>query len=333
MTFETLLEFFPASLRKLILADDISDIMVNEDGLVFVDRGGLEEVAHVPESLVMAIQNVARRLGTDLDPKNPFLDTRLPDGSRVAALIANGALTLTIRKFNRWYSLEELIEQGSLPAQVCWELVTALRGSNDGEKANVLIAGGIGCGKSTLAKALIDKLPADERLIVIEKPRELALSHRNTVRWEASDGVRDNTVAGGWREAPRTIAQYVVHALRNAPTRIIIGEVREPLAAYELLQALNTGHAGSIATIHANSAEDALLRLSDLALASHSNLSQEFVEKRVLRSIHYVVHMIRQGKVRMVSEVVRVDGKGTKTRIYQLEPSRTAENGFPVCPN
>ena len=115
----------------------------------------------------------------------------------------------------------------------------------------------------------------------------------------------DNTVAGGWREAPRTVAQLLVHSLRHRPSRIIIGEVREPLAAYELLQALNTGHAGSIATIHADSAEDALNRLTDLALASHSNLSHEFVEKRVLRSIDYVVHMSRQAGGRKVSEVCR----------------------------
>ena len=314
MDFSTLLEFFPASLRGLILATDVSDIMINEDGHIFVDQNGqLQEVTRIKESLIMAIQNVARRLGSDVDAKNPMLDTRLPDGSRVAALYAKGAMTVTIRKFNRWYSTEELIESGCLPELVCGELVAGLLGG-----ANVLVSGGTSAGKSTLAKALIDKLPADERLIVIEKPRELAISHRNAVRWEASDGVPDITVAGGWREAPKTVAQLLVHALRHRPSRIIIGEVREPLAAYELLQALNTGHAGSIATIHADSAEDAIHRLTDLALASHSNLSHEFVEKRVLRSIDYIVHMVRQGGCRMVSEVLRVRGKCEISRLYSL---------------
>jgi pilus assembly protein CpaF len=319
MDFGTLLEFFPASLRDLILATDISDIMINEDGHIFVDRNGqLQEAIRINESLIMAIQNVARRLGSDIDAKNPMLDTRLPDGSRVAALYANGAMTVTIRKFNRWYSTEELIEFGCLPDLVCQELVAGLLGGDHREKANVLVSGGTSAGKSTLAKALIDKLPDEERLIVIEKPRELAISHRNAVRWEASDGVPDHTVAGGWREAPKTVAQLLIHALRHRPSRIIIGEVREPQAAYELLQALNTGHAGSIATIHADSAEDALHRLTDLALASHSNLSHEFVEKRVLRSIDYIVHMARQAGGRKVSEVLRVSGKGEMTRIYPL---------------
>jgi pilus assembly protein CpaF len=320
MDFSTLLEFFPAPLRNLILASDISDIMINEDGQIFVDRNShLQGVVRIQESLVMAIQNVARRLGSDIDAKNPMLDTRLPDGSRVAALYANGGMTVTIRKFNCWYSTEELIQCKCLPDLVSRELVAGLLGGDDSEKANVLVSGGTSAGKSTLAKALIDKLPADERLIVIEKPRELAISHRNAVRWEASDGVPDHTVAGGWREAPRTVAQLLVHALRHRPSRIIIGEVREPLAAYELLQALNTGHAGSIATIHADSAEDAIHRLTDLALASHSNLSHEFVEKRVLRSIDYIVHMVRGRNGRRVSEVLKVSGKREITRIYPLD--------------
>jgi pilus assembly protein CpaF len=337
MDFSTLLEFFPASLRELILADDISDVMVNEDGLVFIDRGGyLQEVTRIKESLVMAIQNVARRLGADIDAKNPFLDTRLPDGSRVAAVYSNGAMTVTIRKFNRWYSTEELMEQGCLPETVCRELVWGLLGAGGSEKANVLVSGGTGAGKSTLAKALIDCLPADERLIVIEKPRELAISHRNAVRWEASDGIPDNSIAGGWREAPKSVAQFLVHALRNRPSRIIIGEVREPLAAYELLQALNTGHAGSIATIHADSAEDALMRLTDLALAAHSNLSHEFVEKRVLRSIDYIVHMVRHGGARKVSEVLKVSSKREITRLYpqeQFSPTFENQKELSLCPN
>ena len=217
MNESTLLQFFPAPLRNLILADDISDLMVNEDGLVFVDRNGhLQEAMRIKESLVMAIQNVARLGGSDIDAKHPILDTRLPDGSRVAAMYANGGMTVTIRKFNRWYSTEQLIEAGCLPDSVCTELVAGLLGWDRKEKANVLVSGGTSAGKSTLAKALIDRLPADERLIVIDKPRELAISHRNAVRWEASDGVPDNSLSGGWREAPKTVAQLLVHASASA---------------------------------------------------------------------------------------------------------------------
>jgi pilus assembly protein CpaF len=196
-----------------------------------------------------------------------------------------------------------------LPGAVCRELVAGLSGRDRKEKANVLVSGGTGAGKSTLAKALIDELPATERLIVIESPQELAISQKNAVRWQASPGV-----TGG--AAGKTVAELVVAALRHRPDRIIIGEVREPKAAYELLQALNTGHGGSIATIHADSALDAIERLTDLALASHSNLSHEFVERRVLRSIDYVVQIERQPGGRKVTELIRMCDGGKIHRLY-----------------
>jgi pilus assembly protein CpaF len=326
MDYATLLQFFPVEIRDLIVATDISDVMLNDaDGVVkvFVDRGGdlefCDGVTMDPEGLVMAIQNVARLLGSDIDGSRPFLDTRLPDGSRVAALYQHGAMTVTIRKFNRWYSTDELIEMGCLPASVCRELVNGLLGVGRKQKANALVSGGPGAGKSTLTKALIDKLPMDERIIFIERPREIACSHMHAVRWEASEGVPDVTSSTGWQEAPRTVAQLLVHALRNRANRIIIGEVREPLEAYELLQALNTGHPGSIATIHADSAADALYRLTDLALAAHSNLAHEFVEKRVRRSIDYVVHIERRAEGRRVAELLQVGDDGQTHRLYPKE--------------
>ena len=313
MDYSTLLQFFPPALRALILADDISDVMINADGKVFVERAGQLEYAEgatiEAAHLVIAVQNVARLLGADIDDQHPILDTRLPDGSRVAAFYANGAMTVTIRKFNHWYSTTQLIEAGCWPAFVCSELVSGLLGRDRREKANVLVSGGTGAGKSTLAKALIDELPLEERLIVIEKPQEMKLRHPNAERWEARDGV-----PGG--AAAVSVAQLLAHALRNRPDRIIIGEVREPLAAYELLQALNTGHSGSIATIHADSAEDALYRLTDLALASHSNLTHQFVEKRVRRAVDYVVHIARQPGRRQVMEVLAVTDEGESHRIY-----------------
>ena len=120
---------------------------------------------------------------------------------------------------------------------------------------------------------------------MIEKPRELAISQANAVRWEARDGTPGRPA--------RTVAQLLVAALRHRPDRIVIGEVREAESAYELLQAMNTGHSGTLSTIHADSAQDALHRLSELALAAHSNLSAEFVRAQVARTIHYVVHIER----------------------------------------
>ena len=160
MDFSTLLEFFPAALRDLILAIDISDIMINEDGHVFVDRNGrLQEAIRIQGSLVMAIQNVARRLGSDIDPKNPMLDTRLPDGSRVSALYANGAMTVTIRKFNRWYSTEELIESGCLPDLVCRELVTGSAWRSSRREGKCFSLGGHQCRQIDAREGLDRQAP------------------------------------------------------------------------------------------------------------------------------------------------------------------------------
>ena len=260
----------------------------------------------------MAIQNVARLLRADIDDTQPILDSRLPDGSRVAAIYANGAMNVTIRKFNRWFSTDDLDRSGCFPNSISSVVVNGLLGKDQKEKANVLISGGTGSGKTTLAKALIDRMPMTDRLIVIERPKELSIQHPAALHLEAVEGVPGSV-------APRTVAQLLVASLRHRPDRIIIGEVREPLAAYELLQALNTGHSGSISTIHADSASDALIRLTDLALASHSNLTQEFVSKRVLACINFVVHIARQATGRKVIEVIQIVDKQESKPIYSLE--------------
>ncbi|MBV9082693.1 MAG: CpaF family protein [Acidobacteriaceae bacterium] len=300
MELETLLKFFPHGLRELIVAGDISDVMVNPDGGVYVDRGGrLSRVLQTqidPKDLLMPVQNIAREIGRDLSEREPVLDGRLPDGSRVAAVLLAGELSLTIRKFNRWYTAAELIESGTLADSVSEILATAVR-----QSMNILISGGTGSGKSTLAKALLDEAPVTDRIIVIEKPRELAVSQSNALRWEARDATSNRSAV--------TVAQLLVAALRHRPDRIVIGEVREPESAYELLQAMNTGHSGTLSTVHADSAQDALHRLGDLALAAHSNLSAEFVGAQVARTIHYVVHIRREA-----------DGRRRVTECGQVKP-------------
>jgi pilus assembly protein CpaF len=319
MDYQTLLQFFPERLQELILDQTISDVLINEDGKIFIDRCGMLERIHDAhigsEHLIMAIQNVARLLGKDIDIEKPILEGRLPDGSRVGAVYSNGRMTVAIRKFVRWFTTDELIAGGSLTSAVSSSVIKALVGRG-GRPANVLISGGTGSGKTTVAKAFLDHVPDSERMIVIENPQELALTQSDAVRWEP--------VEAGVGRGEMSIASLLAAALRQRPDRIVIGEVREPATAYELLQALNTGHSGTLSTIHANSATEALRRLSDLALASSSNLTQRFVQQQVARSIDCVVHISRVQGRRHVTQCGFIDDpeKMTLRMIYDVEPQR-----------
>ena len=192
MSYHLILPFFPEELRELLLDPSISDLMINGTTGVFADRDGV--VQRIPltspytnERLQAAIERVARILGQDLTTQNPILNTRLPDGSRVAVVGAPSSIngpTLTIRKFNRWYTSDELIASGSLPEQVRDTVIGFIN-----EKKNGIISGGTGSGKTTLMKALLDHIPQNERLVVIEQPAELKVSHPNAVRWEAVDEI------------------------------------------------------------------------------------------------------------------------------------------------
>lgn len=314
MDLETILAFFqPAALRDVILSDQYSDVMINADRTVFVDCGGrLQRVSGLEAGdLMVAIQTIARLIGKDINRDRPHLDARLPDGSRLAAVLGqDGSLDITIRKFNRWYTTDELITAGSLPEFVRDILVSGVCGRN-GDAANIIFSGGTSSGKSTQTNALIDHIPSSRRLIVIEKPRELKLAnHPHAVRWEAEEAVPGTPQV-------RSVAQYLMSALRQRPDHIVIGEIREPEAAYEALQAMNTGHSGTISTVHADSAQDALYRLRDLALAARSNLGQTFVTEQVWRTINYVCHAARDanGKRRVV-ELLQVGRDGHHARLY-----------------
>lgn len=256
MSFELILPFFPEELRGLLLDPSISDLMINGATGVYADRAGV--VQHIPlstpytnERLTAAIERVARILGQDLTSQNPILNTRLPDGSRVAVVGAPSSIngpTLTIRKFNRWYTSDELVKSGSLTAEVRDTVVSLML-----QKKNGLISGGTGSGKTTLMKSILDHVPAHERLVIIEQPAELKVFHPNAVRWEAVEEIPGQVAI--------TPSELVAAALRHRPDRIIMGEIRNE-CGYDLLQAMNTGHGGTLSTIHAKSAWDALNRLS-----------------------------------------------------------------------
>jgi len=312
MSFELILPFFPEELRALLLDPSISDLMINGTSGVYADRGGnIEEIAlkspYTNERLQAAIERVARILGQDLTSQNPVLNTRLPDGSRVAVVGAPASIsgpTFTVRKFNRWFTSDELIESGSLPASVRDTVVSFI-----GERKNGMISGGTGSGKTTLMKALLDHIPLHERLIVIEQPAELKIAHPNAVRWEAVEAIPG--------QAAVTASQLVAAALRHRPDRIIMGEIRDE-CGYDLLQAMNTGHGGTLSTIHAKSAWDALNRLSDLALSARPNLNHSFIRSETAEAIDFVLYCERDPTGwRRVRELITVSGYNHQDQSFE----------------
>ena len=252
LTIADLKPFLPG-LETALDDEAVSEVMINEPGTVFVERAGrmaaLAAVELTADAVARAAVQIARPLGKD-PLAEPIIDARLADGSRVAICgppAAPGA-AITIRRFGgRAFTINELTECGSLPAVVVDQAAAAL-----GSGRNVLISGGTGSGKTTLLNALVSLLPAEGRVISIEDTLELRRA--NGLRFEAR-GLGDRGV---------TIRDLVRHALRHRPDHIVVGEVRGAEAA-DLLQALNTGHGGSLATVHANNAEAALSRLATCA--------------------------------------------------------------------
>ena len=314
MSYHLILPFFPEELRDLLLDPSISDLMINGSNGVFADRNGVLqciplETPYTNERLQAAIERIARILGQDLTAQNPILNTRLPDGSRVAVVGAPSSIngpTLTIRKFNRWYTSEELIASGTMPKQVRDTVIDLIN-----EKKNGIISGGTGSGKTTLMKAFLDHIPQHERLIVIEQPAELKLLHSNAVRWEAVEAIPGQVAV--------TPSQLLAAALRHRPDRIIMGEIRDE-CGYDLLQAMNTGHGGTLSTIHAKSAWDALNRLSDLALSARANLSHAFIRSETAEAIDFVLYCERDSAGRRrVRELVKVNGYTHTDQSFQTE--------------
>lgn len=314
MSYELILPFFPEELRALLRDPSISDLMINGTMGVYADKGGvLQEIPlsqpYTNDKLQQAIQRIARLLGQDLTTQNPILNTRLPDGSRVAVVGAPSSIngpSLTIRKFNRWFSSDELIESGSMPRDVRDTIVRFM-----GDRKNGVISGGTGSGKTTLMKALLDHIPAHERLVIIEQPAELKVSHPNAVRWEAVEAIPGQVAISA--------SELLAAALRHRPDRIIFGEIRNE-SGYDLLQAMNTGHSGTLSTIHAKSAWDALSRLSNLALSARPNLNHAFMRSETAEAIDFVLYCERDhvGR-RRVRELIQVNGYDHTSQSFQTE--------------
>lgn len=311
MSYDLILPYFPKEIQALLLDPTISDLMINGVKGIFADREGRVEKVELAEPytnerLTAAIERVARVLGQDLTAQNPILNTRLPDGSRVAVVAppaSKDGPTLTIRKFNAWFTSDQLVASGSLPKEVRDFVVGLVM-----QRKNGIIAGGTGSGKTTLMKALLDHIPMTERLCVIEQPSELRISHPNAIQWEAVDPIPGQVAV--------TPSELLAAALRHRPDRIIMGEIRNE-CGYDLLQAMNTGHGGTLSTIHASSALDALGRLANLALSARPNLNHSFMRSETASAIDFALYCERapDGK-RRVRELIHVRGYDQVSQTY-----------------
>lgn len=311
--FEMILPFLKP-IEHLILDDTISEVMVNGPDHVFIERGGFVEEVHGlslgDKSLMIAVKNIARRLGDDICEAKPILDSRLPDGSRVAAVIppcSLGGVTLTIRKFNsRHFDTDDLVAAGTLERWLANQLEDYVLG-----RKNILIAGGTGCGKTTLLNILGKFIPDDERILLIEETSEIHMGQQNLVRFEARQA--QNGLP------PVTIRDLLKAALRHRPDRIILGEIRGG-EAFDLLQLLNTGHSGSLSTVHATSARQALARFTSCVLQSGVDLPYRAIKTNIGHSLNVVVQLERRPGRRFVSEVVEINGYDPDRDEYDFGP-------------
>ena len=304
-----LLKPFLPGLEAALDDPDVSEIMINGPGNVWLEEHGRLRPIDAPRLNAAALEraaiHIARPLG--LDPATtPILDARLDDGSRVAICVppASPAVAITVRRFGtRSFSAAQLVAQGALPASVHHEAERVLH-----TRRNILVSGGTGSGKTTLLNALIALLPDDERIVAIEDTLELRIDRPNCVRFEAR----------GLQQGAVSIRDLVRHALRHRPDHIVVGEVRGGEAA-DLLQALNTGHGGSLTTVHANNAESALSRLASCAMQGGGDLPWDVTCRGVVDGIAMVIHMTRADGRRVVEEAAFVNGYDAGSNTWDVQ--------------
>ena len=299
--FEMILPFLKP-IEHLIRDDSVSEIMINGPYRVFIERRGFLQqekgISLDEKALMIAVKNIARRLGDDISESKPILDSRLPDGSRVAAVIPPCSLngvTLTIRKFNHLFvDMHHLIETKALDETLANRLVDFVL-----ERKNILISGGTGSGKTTLLDILAWRISHDERILLIEDTAEIRLAHPNLVRFEARRAQNGLPAV--------EIRDLLKAALRHRPDRIMLGEIRGG-EAFDLLQLLNTGHAGTLSTIHASSARQGLARFTSCVLQSDIDLPYRAIKTNIGDSLNVVIHVERRPGRRFISEVIELNG-------------------------
>jgi pilus assembly protein CpaF len=298
-------------LQSLIDDDSISDIMVNGPNLVFVERNGL--VVETPvkfrdsQHLTSICQRIATTIGRRVDESSPMVDARLKDGSRVNIVLPPSAIdgaALSIRKFRRKpIEMSTLVAYGSItePIATMLEIIACCR-------LNIVISGGTGSGKTTLMNAMSRSIDPGERIVTVEDAAELQLQQRHVVRLETRPANIDGKNEINQRDLVR-------NALRMRPDRIIIGEVRGP-EAFDMLQAMNTGHDGSMSTVHANNARDAISRIENMVQMANAGLSNVAIRQQIVSAVNIIIQIQR--------------GRDGQRRLMQLTEISGMENGVPL---
>ena len=317
-------------LEQLLKDPSISDILVNRFDRVYVERAGKLEITGLSfkdnQHLMQIIDRIVSRIGRRVDESSPMVDARLSDGSRVNAIIPPLALDgpcLSIRRFGRDAITSRNILENKTLSEPMLELLSAIVKG----RLNLLISGGTGAGKTTLLNVLSGYIPNSDRIVTIEDAAELQLKQEHVVRLET----RPPNIEG--KGAVR-MRQLVINSLRMRPDRIVVGEVRGE-EAFDMLQAMNTGHEGSLTTVHANSQRDALARVENMVSMANLNIPERAIRQQVASAIHAVVQIARLSdgtrKVMTISEVLGMEGETIALQdIFVFERTGIDESGR-VC--
>jgi pilus assembly protein CpaF len=297
MSFELILPFL-RPIEALFADDEISEIMCNPDSSCWIEREGLVsrwmEGRFGPGELYAGLEVIANRFGKQLDASHPILNVRLPDGSRLSAMIppvVGPEPLLNIRKFGkRKFSLNDLVGCGTLTSEMAITLRSAIV-----ERKNIVISGATGTGKTTLLNAIASEIPDEERIFIIEDTAEIRLHKPHIISSESQSDTHKQEIS---------FETLLKAALRHRPDRIILGEIRGP-EARTLLDAMNTGHDGTLTTVHASNPDGALRRIAALATRSNGGqLTLEHAQEEVRRSIGIVVQIARRGGRRIADHIL-----------------------------
>src|SRR5271167_739626 len=314
-------------LEPLLKDHTISDILVNKFDRVYIERAGKLELTGLSfkdnSHLMQIIERIVSRVGRRVDESSPMVDARLPDGSRVNAIIPPLAIDgpcLSIRRFGRDpVTARNMIENKTLTEPMLELLSAMVKG-----RLNLLISGGTGAGKTTLLNVLSGYIPNSERVVTIEDAAELQMKQEHVVRLET----RPPNIEGKGAVRQR---QLVINSLRMRPDRIVVGEVRGE-EAFDMLQAMNTGHEGSLTTVHANSPRDAMARVENMVWMANLNIPERAVRHQIASAVHAVVQIARLSdgtrKVMTVAEVTGMDeGSIAMQDIFSFDRTGTDESG------